>query len=95
MVFLSFLLNGYPRCLQKTTPHHGRTISHGDFEIRETIHVCADRCRFDSGKLVTRRADTLSHPAKLNRPQVLSLMQYFQLLHELCHVLTHLPIADF
>jgi hypothetical protein len=40
--------------VQKTTPHHDRTISHGQFEIRETIHVCANRCRLDSGQLVTR-----------------------------------------
>ena len=46
--------------VQKTTPHHGRTISHGQFEIRETIHVCANRCRFDSGQLVTRRANSLA-----------------------------------
>jgi len=46
--------------VQKTTPHHGRTISHGQFEIRETIHVCSNRCRLDSGKLVTRRANLLA-----------------------------------
>ena len=46
--------------VQKTTPHHGRTISHGQFEIRETIHVCANRCRLDSGQLVTRRANSLA-----------------------------------
>ncbi len=46
--------------VQKTTPHHGRTISHGQFEIRETIHVCANKCRLDSGKLITRRANSLA-----------------------------------
>jgi hypothetical protein len=46
--------------VQKTTPHHGKTIGHGQFEIRETIHVCANRCRLDSGKLVTRRANSLA-----------------------------------
>jgi len=49
-----------PWHVQKTTLHHGRTISHGQFEIRETIHVCANRCRLDSGKLVTRRANSLA-----------------------------------
>jgi len=46
--------------VQKTTPHHGKTICHGQFEIRETIHVCAQRCRNDSGKLVIKRSTTLS-----------------------------------
>ena len=46
--------------VQKSKPHHGKTIAHGQFEIRETIHVCARRCRNDSGDLVTKRATTLS-----------------------------------
>ena len=52
---------GGPWHVQKTTPHHGKTISHGQFEIRETVHVCANRCHYDSGKLVTRRSN---EPAK-------------------------------
>lgn len=46
--------------VQKTTIHHGKTICHGQFEIRETIYVCAQRCRNDSEKLVTKRSTTLS-----------------------------------
>lgn len=46
--------------VQKTVQHHGRTITHGQFEIRETIHVCAQRCRYDSGMLVIRRAKSLA-----------------------------------
>jgi hypothetical protein len=53
-------LCGGPWHVQKTTPHHGRTISHGQFEIRETVHVCANRCRYGSGKLVTRRSNELA-----------------------------------
>ncbi len=52
---------GGPWHVQKTVPHHGKTISHGQFEIRETIHVCAAGCRYASGGLVTRRAVSLAH----------------------------------
>ncbi|MDM8552341.1 hypothetical protein QUF72_19805 [Desulfobacterales bacterium HSG2] len=41
-------------------PRHGKTIRHGQFEIRETIRVCARRCRHKSGVLVTRRAESLA-----------------------------------
>lgn len=46
--------------VQKTFPHHGKTITHGQFEIRETVHVCAARCRYESGPLVTRRVPSLA-----------------------------------
>jgi hypothetical protein len=46
--------------VQKTFPHHGKTITHGQFEIRETVHVCAAGCRYESGSLVTRRASSLA-----------------------------------
>jgi hypothetical protein len=46
--------------VQKTVPHHGNTIAHGHFQVRETVHVCANRCRNNSGKLITRRSDSLS-----------------------------------
>jgi len=46
--------------VQKSKLHHGRTIAHGQFKIRETIHMCARRCRNDSGNLVTKHATTLS-----------------------------------
>lgn len=49
-----------PWHVQKTTVHHGKTIAHGQFKIRETVHVCANRCRYDSGNLVTRRAISLA-----------------------------------
>ena len=35
-------------------------MSHGQFEIRETVHVCATGCRYPSGSLVTRRAVSLA-----------------------------------
>lgn len=46
--------------VQKTFPRHGKTITHGQFEIHETVHVCAARCRHESGALVTRRAHSLA-----------------------------------
>ena len=45
--------------VQKTIFHHGKTIAHGQFEIRETVHVCASGCKYDTGVLVTRRALSL------------------------------------
>jgi hypothetical protein len=51
---------GGPWHVQKTVRHHGKTISHGQFEIRETVHVCANRCQYASGSLVTRRAFSLA-----------------------------------
>ena len=46
--------------VQKTGPRTGMTLAHGAFEARETVHVCADRCRWPSGALVVRRASSLS-----------------------------------
>ena len=46
--------------VQKSVPHLGRTIAQGCFKVQETVHVCANRCRYDSGKLVTRRAASLA-----------------------------------
>ena len=51
---------GGPWHVQKTVPHHGKTITHGQFEVRETVHVCGARCRHESGSLVTRRAPSLA-----------------------------------
>lgn len=51
---------GGPLHVQKTISHHGKTMRHGQFEIRETVHVCATGCRYASGTLVTRRAVSLS-----------------------------------
>jgi hypothetical protein len=51
---------GGPWHVQKTVSHHGKTLAHGHFEIRETVHVCGDRCRRESGSIVTRRALSLA-----------------------------------
>ena len=51
---------GGPWHIQKTVSHHGKTMSHGQFEIRESVHVCAAGCRYASGSLVTRRAVLLA-----------------------------------
>ena len=53
-------LCGGPWNVQKTVPRHGKTISHGQFEIRETVHVCSRECHYRSGALVTRRAKSLA-----------------------------------
>ena len=45
--------------VQKTAPRCGRTLAHGHFDGRETVHVCAASCRWPSGALVTRRAASL------------------------------------
>lgn len=45
--------------VQKTVPHRGNTLTHGAFCARETVHVCAARCRHPSGALVTQRAERL------------------------------------
>ena len=50
---------GGPWHVQKTVPRHGKTLSHGQFEIWETVHVCANRCQYASGSLVTRLRDAL------------------------------------
>lgn len=48
-----------PMRVQKSVLHKGNTISHGAFRVRETVHVCAARCRHRNGGLVTRRAQQL------------------------------------
>ncbi len=49
-----------PVIVQKTVPRSGRTLEHGDFNIRETVYVCAAGCRWPSGPLVSHRAVSLS-----------------------------------
>lgn len=49
-----------PMRVQKTFRHEGRTIAHGTFQVHETIWVCATKCRHPSGKLATRRANSVS-----------------------------------
>lgn len=46
--------------VQKTVGRRGRTLEHGGFEARETVYVCAARCRHPSGSLVTRRSAALA-----------------------------------
>ena len=53
-------LCGGPMLVQKSVSRLGRTLEHGVFEARETVHVCADGCQWPSGALVTRRAAALS-----------------------------------
>ena len=53
-------LCGGPVIVQKTVPRSGRTLEHGDFNIRETVYVCAAGCRWPSGPRVSQRAASLS-----------------------------------
>jgi len=53
-------LCGGPMGVQKTGARIGRTLAHGSFEARESVHACLARCRWPSGALVTRRAACLS-----------------------------------
>jgi len=46
--------------VQKTGPRSGRTLAHGAFEARETVHCCLNKCRWPSGTQVTTRAACLS-----------------------------------
>ena len=48
-----------PMHVQKTILRGGRTLEHGSFQARETVHACAARCRHPDGTLVTRRAQVL------------------------------------
>ena len=48
-----------PMRIQKTSRHEGRTIAHGTFQVQETIWVCAAKCLHLSGKLATRRANSV------------------------------------
>jgi hypothetical protein len=48
-----------PMRVEKTAPRSGQTLAHGAFRAQEKIHVCAARCRWPSGALVTRRAVSL------------------------------------
>jgi hypothetical protein len=45
--------------VQKSFQHEGRSIAHGTFDVIETVWVCAAKCRHPSGKLVTRRANSV------------------------------------
>jgi hypothetical protein len=45
--------------VQKTMPRKGRSLAHGAFEAIETVHRCAARCRWASGREVVYRAQSL------------------------------------
>ncbi len=53
--------------VQKTVPHKGKTLTHGAFRARETVYVCAARCRHPSGALATQRAQRLQQLLLPNR----------------------------
>ena len=46
--------------MQKTAPHHGKTLAWGEFHARETVHACAAGCRHESGVRVTHRPASLT-----------------------------------
>jgi hypothetical protein len=46
--------------VQKTRIRHGKTLSHGQFEARETVRVCAAGCHHSGGRRVTRGAASLT-----------------------------------
>ena len=46
--------------VQKTVPRSGRSLEHGSFEARETVHYCVAGCRRPSGAKVIRRATCLT-----------------------------------
>ena len=49
-----------PTEVQKSARRNVVTIEHGTFVARETVRVCAARCRHPSGALLTLRSDSLS-----------------------------------
>jgi len=53
-------LCGGPMLVEKTVLRTGRTMDLGSFTARETVTVCAARCRHPSGQLVTGRAEALA-----------------------------------
>ena len=46
--------------VQKTRARHGKTLTHGQFEARETVRVCAAGCHHSGGLLVSRGAASLA-----------------------------------
>jgi len=49
-----------PTVVQKSATRQVVTLTHGRFVAHETFRVCAARCRYPSGALVTLRSETLS-----------------------------------
>ncbi len=75
---------GGPWHVRKTIFHHGKTIAHGQFEIRETVHVCAASCKYDTGVPVTRRALSLCNhiiPGRIVGYDVMSFIGLQRFLH--------------
>jgi hypothetical protein len=46
--------------VQKTVHRQGRTLAHGTFAARETVHVCTNGCCWPSGRQVVQRAVCLA-----------------------------------
>lgn len=46
--------------VQKTIPRTGKSIELGEFNARETVHICESECRRPSGTLATQRSRALS-----------------------------------
>ena len=46
--------------VQKSRARHGKTLTHGQFEARETVRVCAAGCRHSGGLLVTQGGGSLA-----------------------------------
>lgn len=46
--------------VQKTYAHTGKTLKHGTFRVRETVHFCRAKCHHPCGALVTCRAVSVS-----------------------------------
>jgi len=51
---------GGPTRVQKTVGRHGKTLEHGEFEARASVHACAGECRHPPGHRVTQRAVSLT-----------------------------------
>lgn len=71
--------------VQKSVPHKGNSISHGAFNARETVHVCAARCQHPSGALVTRGAQQLRQILIPNRTVSYDVMVFIGLQRYLHH----------
>ena len=53
--------------VQKTVRRHAKTLEHGEFEVRESVQVCAGGCRHANGKRATRRALSLARSIQPGR----------------------------
>ena len=65
-----------PMEVQKTVQRKGNTLTHGAFHARETVHVCAARCRWANGALVTRRAQGLQESVLPHRSMGYDVMVF-------------------